>query len=214
VERFDEIVTRAGMEWRHEKTHMIRGGAKTVFEFAFPKERIEVAPTCFERKEGRDIIEMRAYLTNSFDGGTSVKLDLGFFRLVCLNGAFIGEKETAMKIPHIGDNIEDRLVAHFKRYIYGEIENTRRFTERLREGYFKEYAEALAVMDRLKKNFGEKNMGGVFEIWQALGTPLNFWGFYNCFTYVITHLVRRDIAGKLALMKRVNLEANDWLKRR
>jgi len=48
---------------------------------------------------------LQLVLTNSHDGTTPLKLSLGFFRLVCSNGAVVGETFESYTVKHIGTSV-------------------------------------------------------------------------------------------------------------
>lgn len=48
---------------------------------------------------------LQLVLINSHDGTTPLKLSLGFFRLVCSNGAVVGETFDSYSIKHIGKSV-------------------------------------------------------------------------------------------------------------
>lgn len=62
-------------------------------------------------------IKLQLLVTNSHDGSTSFKIQLGFFRFVCGNGMIVGETFETVSLRHSGsiqeelDNAIDRIVA-------------------------------------------------------------------------------------------------------
>jgi len=65
-------------------------------------------------------VKMQLIVTNSFDGSSAFKIQLGFFRFVCANGMIVGEtlesyrhKHTGMILEELDDSI-DRIVAQVK----------------------------------------------------------------------------------------------------
>ena len=61
---------------------------------------------------GREFFEI--VLTNSHDGTSSYKLSAGIFRLVCLNGAVVGNQQYSMSIRHMGNDPREVLNASMK----------------------------------------------------------------------------------------------------
>lgn len=65
-------------------------------------------------------VKMQLIVTNSFDGSSAFKIQLGFFRFVCANGMIVGEtlesykhKHTGMILEELDDSI-NRIVAQVK----------------------------------------------------------------------------------------------------
>lgn len=62
-------------------------------------------------------IKLQLLVTNSHDGSTSFKIQLGFFRFVCSNGMIVGDTFESISLRHSGsiheevDNAIDRIVA-------------------------------------------------------------------------------------------------------
>jgi hypothetical protein len=63
---------------------------------------------------------LQLLVTNSHNGTTSVKFDLGIFRTVCSNGLVVGDKLNSIRVLHRGNNFEDNL----KRAIEFMIDNS------------------------------------------------------------------------------------------
>jgi len=49
-------------------------------------------------------------ITNAHDGSSSLKINLGFYRLICSNGLMVGESILGEKVKHIGGDIESRVI--------------------------------------------------------------------------------------------------------
>lgn len=68
-----------------------------------------------------DDIKLQLLVTNSHDGSTSFKMQLGFYRFVCSNGLIVGETFESVRLRHTGDIIEEideaieRIVAQTNR---------------------------------------------------------------------------------------------------
>jgi hypothetical protein len=68
-------------------------------------------------------------LTNSHDGSSAYALDLGVFRLVCLNGMMVADKEfQTLKIPHTG-KVTERVIEGS----YQVIEDSKHIGERIEQ---------------------------------------------------------------------------------
>lgn len=66
-------------------------------------------------------IKLQLLVTNSHDGSTSFKMQLGFYRFVCSNGLIVGETFESVRLRHTGDIVEEideaieRIVAQTNR---------------------------------------------------------------------------------------------------
>ena len=76
IKHVDEILTKAKIEYDIARTISHNGGVKTGIEYRFPNKTISI---------GDDKNELRLYMKNSFDAKSAVKMDGGFFRLICSN---------------------------------------------------------------------------------------------------------------------------------
>lgn len=66
-------------------------------------------------------IKLQLLVTNSHDGSTSFKMQLGFYRFVCSNGLIVGETFESVRLRHTGGIVEEideaieRIVAQTNR---------------------------------------------------------------------------------------------------
>jgi hypothetical protein len=60
---------------------------------------------------------LQLVLINSHDGTTPLKLSLGFFRLVCSNGAVVGETFESYTIKHIGKSVPAQVEEALERIV-------------------------------------------------------------------------------------------------
>lgn len=83
-------------------------GAQTIVNFRFPNERIAI-----HSKEGLpDELEMVITVVNSYNGMWAFRADLGAFRLICRNGAYIGGKMMDIYARHTsGLEVEETVAA-------------------------------------------------------------------------------------------------------
>lgn len=54
-----------------------------------------------------DDVKLQLLVTNSHDGSTSFKMQLGFFRFVCSNGLIVGETFETIRLRHSGTILEE-----------------------------------------------------------------------------------------------------------
>src|ERR1700761_2106274 len=68
-------------------------------------------------------------LTNSHDGTSTYQLDLGLFRLICLNGMMVADKQfSTFKVPHKGDILRNVIEGS-----YSVISQTEQLAERVEQ---------------------------------------------------------------------------------
>jgi hypothetical protein len=74
-------------------------GGRSYREYIFPEHQVRV--TSGDNVPGvGDITELRISVINSYDGSSKVKVGVGGFRLVCLNGMTMGEKFGSFSSQH------------------------------------------------------------------------------------------------------------------
>jgi len=205
LDRFDEICKESKIKYELGEVLMKDGGAKTSVEIKFPEKTIQTGKG--------DVIELRGYLHNGFNGSTSVGLELGFFRYWCSNGAIIGSKEHQLKFKHTL-SAEDKMANAFKMYIETRFNETEQFIQKL---------TATNITDaQIKTEFEEQEIiakkyeSNYFESLNKESADMNgaqtLWLMYNIYTRVITHGLEVNNYRKLQLLAQVSNRAkNVWL---
>lgn len=88
----------------HIKDSLVAKGGKTIREYIFPNHTVNV---------GGSDVHMRIVVINSYDGSANFSLQVGGFRIVCLNGMVTGQKFMNLNQRHSGTiqlgNIANRL---------------------------------------------------------------------------------------------------------
>ena len=86
----------------------------------FAKHMVKLShPTLLSSKHND--LKLQLIVTNSFDGSSTFKMQLGFFRFVCSNGMIVGETLDSFSHKHTGNIIDeidesiDRIVAEANR---------------------------------------------------------------------------------------------------
>ena len=111
-------------EYGYEHTSTIRHGVRNEANEGFQKHimRFKVA----EIDPGNNL---ELLVTNSHRGDSSLKFDLGVFRLICTNGLIAGDKLFHERIPHKGKNFFDKValaINSFSEVIPQAVDNIRR----------------------------------------------------------------------------------------
>ena len=95
----------------HIVDSLVAKGGKTIREYIFPAHTVNVA--------GSDV-HMRIVVINSYDGSANFSLQVGGFRIVCLNGMVAGNKFLNLNqrhsgMIHLGD-ISNRILSSVKTF--------------------------------------------------------------------------------------------------
>jgi len=95
---------------RRSRKHAATGGG-------YGKHMVRLSHPQLLKSEAHNDVKLQLIVTNSFDGSSTFKIQLGFFRFVCSNGMIVGEtlesyahKHTGMILEELDESIE-RIVA-------------------------------------------------------------------------------------------------------
>lgn len=199
LEHFGRIAGESGIVWNHVGGHLLRGGSQTIMELTFPDTKIVPLKG--------DNLELRGYLINGFDGCTSARLELGFFRLLCSNGMISGTKDMVISYSHVG-SVNEKLVDQFKIYLNEKAESFKSFVKNLVKVKFnciKQMEKIIDECDWIAKKYKEDLWDETFNLKKHTA-----WELYNVFTSVITHKVEVNMGSKLKLYQRLNSETEKW----
>lgn len=197
----DQILGRAGVDYEIVKGHAARGGARTAIEISFPRKQIVV--------DNGDTMLLRGYIGNSFDMSSAVTLDLGFFRLVCSNGAMVGTREKSISIGHYS-YVQERTVKELMEYLGSKFEATQEFIRSLTQHSFRsasEVGDLLAGSDIIAERYRPK----LIDAWHETGHSTSAWKIFNLYTSAITHRVKANQFSKMAMLNALSREARQWL---
>lgn len=200
LSHFGKIADELKLDWALIKGYLIRGGSKSIMEIEFPNKSIVA-------KKG-DVLNLRAYLTNGFDGFSSAKLEFGFFRLVCSNGMIIGTKDIQMSYRHVGQ-VNERLIEEFRRYMENRIKESEGFVKDITHLEFRDKDDIETVIEK-SDWVSEKYKANLITEWHKHEQALSLWTLYNVYTYVITHLMRINMENRLNLLKTLYRKTYDW----
>lgn len=201
IHGFTEIANAANLKFNFGKAHLIRGGAKTMIEINFPELMWEV--------RGGDILHMRAHLINGFDGFSAAGLDAGFWRLICSNGAYIGEKEMSIRYIHMGQ-VNQNLIKQFKEYLTLRLNSTKQYVQKLSESKFPDRDAVSTIFEEAEPWLGKKYAAELSPEWERQKQALSAWVIYNVFTWVISHQVQAGFERKVTMWKKLSNESRNW----
>lgn len=176
-----------------------KDGARVMSEYTFNDRTIDIG--------GGDVMALRAYVDNSYNGSKSARIRLGAWRLVCKNGLIIGKTAMDLVFRHIGQNKidwgsafpnPDLISDHFTQ----ESQKWKRYTvSRVKK------ADAIELIDNAAEQglIPNKSVDSFIE---ELEPEVSFWDIYNLFTAEITHNVRaKSYINRISRLER----ASRWL---
>lgn len=165
-----------GQEHSIQSLHIKDNGARFDLHIQLP-ESYPIAP-------GGDDIQAQIIATNSYNGETGLRLDMGAFRLVCSNGMRIGKAAVSVHKKHYHFNYNDITQTFTKQTEYFRKEVV---------PFIKECAQAkISTNEGLaliaKFNFSNQQKEDIAYEWTAYQYQ-TLWSLYNSITYVATWMV-------------------------
>ena len=200
LEAFGEIADKANIDWELGNCYTMRNGAKTVMEIKFPFNKVEA--------EVGDIMEMRGYLTNGFDGFSAAKVEMGFYRLVCKNGMMAGTSDMSISYRHVG-NVNEKLVEQFQEYLTCKMGSSEDFIKMLLAMKFKTKKHIKAIIEG-SKWIGAKYRELIEQQWEKDGGGKSGWELYNAYTNIMTHKMSVNMENRMDFMKKLNRQTTSW----
>jgi hypothetical protein len=204
MKHFEKITKKLKIRYEIEKVHEIRNGAKTIIKLKFD----------IKKKIDKENLNLTGYITNGFNGFSSAKLTLGFFRQVCSNGMIIGNKDIEIGYRHVG-SVNEKLVDQFNKYMNIRIAQGKEFVENLINLKFKNLREVYSIIDN-SEWFPARQIENVKTAFdeEKKAEKLSYWRLYNAYTKVITHNLLGNEESKIAYMKKLNNNITAWNERR
>jgi hypothetical protein len=180
-ETFDKL------NMNYQLKSMFTNDRRTYATFTFPDCKIDIG------KNGEiDVVDMQMDVVNSYDASHQVWLNLGGFRLVCLNGLIIGTSIMKVSQKHFqGVAVPE---------ICSKIKNASEIYMNEIQPRWKKWSETEVVdTDIIKKiekrGFPKKYLDIVNAMWNAEQNR-TVWNLYNCFTYATSHKVESYERGR------------------
>jgi len=193
LEHFETMLQSQQIRYEYGFATTARNGRKTIMELILPDMVIDLG--------NGDTQEMRLYIQNSFDGGNSVKLEMGFFRHLCSNMALMqGTAELQYKTSHIG-NATDRIKTNFNFYITEKFKDANNFINKLQVINFENNETVIDFINEENNTvLSDRDRIKLLNLWNSSYKPehgLSFWGLYNAYTHFITHNMKISQNGKM-----------------
>jgi hypothetical protein len=140
-----------------------------------------------------DNYKTRLYLLNSYDGSTSLRIEFGLFRLVCLNGAGSNAKDKDVtSIAHIGtDKLFDKdIVLKFLSVRASYIKSFEEIVKRLGDYKVANEEDAAKILENLE--FGKRTVKNVIDEWKKdINYSPTLYGLYNGISSLWTRKIEK-----------------------
>lgn len=201
AEQFVRIADEAGIAHLFKDTYQIRNGALNSFIIDFPDKKIVV--------DGKDESTLRGYLSNGFDGFSSAKIEMGFFRLWCLNGAGYFTKDTTESFRHVGE-VNSKIVDSFRGYVEETFGLVQQFVEDLTQVAFPDKETVLTQIES-SEWLPKKYRNQVELEWKGgeFAESLSGWGLWNAYSKIITHSIT-SAESKMAATRSLSKLGQRW----
>lgn len=177
TDQFNQVAEEAGLNVDYKNAYGLRGVMATAFSIEFPDKKIVV--------NGKDESILRGTLINAFDG--AAKLEMGFWRQTCSNGAGVFTKDTTTTFRHIG-GINQKIVDRFRGFVEHSFGSIQTFANDLVELDFQD-KDSISSMIEEASWLSKRAREAVALEWKQGEMPesKNGWAIYNAFTRVATH---------------------------
>jgi hypothetical protein len=202
IQHVDEILAKAKIKYDIARTMSHNGGVKTGIEYRFPDKTINI---------GDDKNELRLYMKNSFDAKSAVKMDGGFFRLICSNGMVVGKVEKTFSINHYRE-VDKKTVENFVGYIDEKYKEAQELVYNLDSTDFEskdQVEDYILSADVIAKKYRPMVLMTWVNKYQA---SIGAWMVLNAYTEVITHDMEVNEFSKLNALRSLNNTTHKWLE--
>lgn len=160
-------------------------GGRSYREYIFPEHQVRVTSGDGVPGVG-DITELRISVINSYDGSSKVKVGVGGFRLVCLNGMTMGEKFGSFSSQHSKGFDPSSIAPRISCALTNFFEVGEKW--KVWAGTFCSPAEAdniiLSVAGKSEALFKQLQ---IFWHNEQIKMGSSLWALYNALTYWATH---------------------------
>lgn len=140
-----------------------------------------------------DNYKTRLYLLNSYDGSTSLRIEFGLFRLVCLNGAGYNAKDKDVtSIAHIGtDKLFDKdIVLKFLSVRASYVKSFGEIASKLGGYKIENEEQAAKILEELE--LGKRTVKNVIDEWKKeMNYSPTLYGLYNGITSLWTRKIEK-----------------------
>ncbi len=169
-----------------EKISVTKGGARLNLTYTLPSVQYEVRPG--------DFVSLQLMAVNSYDGLRMLQVVFGAFRLICANGAIVGERFINIEQRHVGKvGLDVASLAQQVGMLTKAFKDTMPTFKRMVD------TDAGIGTDTLRGEAFSEDVVAIPEYLIAAAYDEfvrakdgSVWGYFNAFTYAITHKMRRE----------------------
>ena len=199
LESVSDILNKSNIEFAMGKSFQKAGGSKTRMEFVFPTKEIVV--------NGNDKSHLRMYVDNDFAAKGAVNISMGFFRLICSNGAVAGKTEESVSVRHL-INVDANAINYFMDFIGKKFDETTGFVNNLVDFDFASVKDAENFLKN-QKYIADRYSDKLFSTWNnSYQGSRNGWNVFNTVTEIITHNIRANEFAKTTVLSELNRSFN------
>jgi len=184
VDQFEVALNSLGGSFKNRNivTTLPYNGAKMLRKYTFPDIRINIGKDKITGKD--DEFDLTLELRNSYDGSMRVGYSFGAYRLLCLNGMFIGSKFVEMMSKHFSSIDVDNMTQNLKNC--PEILEMQ--LDKWEQWKSTSMTEEEVENDLSKINIPKKYIRMMIERFKKEESTK--YGFYNATTNIITHSIK------------------------
>ena len=170
-----------------KKLFLTHDGARMFAEFGVSGKEIDV--------DADDRIGMRFLFSNSYDGSSSFRMGIEGLRLICLNGLMGLRELFSFHKKHVGEKFDDMKIVKEATEKGIEI-----YQNSMIPFWRKMVSVPISVDDSklIMGNIVETNtlpgryQADIQKQWEVVAeAKRNAWIFYNCYTHVLTHVIKQ-----------------------
>lgn len=200
----DDLLSKSNIDYQIGKCFSQGNGQMAKIEIILPDFEVKT-------RGGSDASQLRMYIDNSFNGLSTIKTQMGFFRQVCSNGMVVGNVEKQYSIAHLGD-VTKKTITSFQDFLDKKFIETKKYVDDLVETDFISTNEVEKFIREDSKIVADKYRKAIEDVWSAkYERSRNAWYVLNSFTEVITHDVKANMFAKMEMYNKLRRESLKWM---
>lgn len=173
-----------------------KDGARVMSEYTFKDRTIDIG--------GGDIMALRAYVENSYNGTKSARIKLGAWRFICSNGLIIGKTAIDLIFRHTGQNAIDWEHTFPNPELISDnfLDESKKW-QKYSVSWVKQADAEKLITEAAENGIVPKKSADKFV--EEIEPEVTFWNIYNLFTAEITHNVRaKSYINRINRLERVS----------
>jgi len=155
---------------------------------------------------GNEVLYPTLRVGNSYDRTMGVSFMSGHFRIICNNGAYIGNADKTFYIKHITKDFQDK--------VFKAIDTTLAQSKAIIKVQYEEYIKIEVTEEhvvKVLKKMPTQYFTDLVAYTDKFGMPPNGWELLNMISYVLTHDANRDKEATILLENSLTSYVNDLL---